>query len=39
MRNFVEKVQFIITVNSKANLLVFVFATIISIIYGILLNH
>lgn len=38
MREFVEKTQSIITVNGKANLLVFVFATIVSIIY-MLLNH
>lgn len=34
MRGFVEKTQSITTVNGKANLLVFVFATIVSIIYG-----
>ncbi len=35
MKEFVEKTQSIISMNGKANLLVFVFATIVSIIYGI----
>lgn len=33
MKEFVEKTQSIISMNSKANLLVFVFATIVSMIY------
>lgn len=35
MKEFVEKTQSIISMNSKVNLLVFVFATIVSMIYGI----
>lgn len=35
MKEFVEKTQSIISVNGKVALLVFVFATITSIIYGI----
>lgn len=38
MRNFVEKAKAIMVINGKVNLLVFVFATIISIIYCII-NH
>ncbi len=38
MRNFVEKTKAMIIVNGKADLLVFVFATTISIVY-MLLKH
>ncbi len=38
MRNFVEKTKAMIIVNGKVDLLVFVFTTIVSIIY-VLLNH
>lgn len=38
MKDFVEKTKDTI-IDSKVSLLVFVFATSISIIYGMLLNH